>query len=73
MKKIYLDYSATTPVKEDVVKDLLSYIVGCSLGRYSPYKNGLQFAGGEFDWFSFLVNPFKGAELYTSIIYKYEH
>lgn len=43
--------------KEDVVKDLLSYIVGCSLGRYSPYKNGLQFAGGEFDWFSFLVNP----------------
>ena len=36
--------------KQDVVKDLISYIVGCAFGRYSPYKNGLIFAGGTFDW-----------------------
>lgn len=36
--------------RQDVVKDLLSYIVGCAFGRYSPYKDGLIFAGGTFDW-----------------------
>lgn len=36
--------------KQDVVKDLISYIVGCAFGRYSPYRDGLQFAGGKFDW-----------------------
>ncbi len=35
--------------KQDVIKDLISYIIGCSFGRYSPYKDGLIFAGGEFD------------------------
>ena len=25
MKQIYLDYSATTPVKEDVVKEMVPY------------------------------------------------
>ena len=27
----------------------------------------------DFFHFSFILNPFKGAELYTSIIHKYEH
>lgn len=36
--------------KQDVVKDLISYIVGCAFGRYSPHKDGLIFAGGTFDW-----------------------
>ena len=46
--------------KQDVVKDLISYIVGCAFGRYSPYRDGLQFAGGDFNWdnyFNLLQNP----------------
>ena len=46
--------------KQDVVKDLISYIVGCAFGRYSPYKDGLIFAGGDFNWenyFNMLNNP----------------
>ena len=40
--------------RQDVIKDLISYIVGCAFGRYSPYRDGLQFAGGTFDWAEFL-------------------
>lgn len=40
--------------RQDVIKDLLSYIVGCAFGRYSPYKNGLIFAGGSFDMNSYI-------------------
>ncbi len=46
--------------KQDVIKDLISYIVGCVFGRYSPYKEGLIFAGGDFNWdnyFNLLNNP----------------
>lgn len=39
-------YSLT---KQDVVKDLISYAVGCMLGRYSLDMDGLAFAGGEWD------------------------
>ena len=35
-------------VRDEIVS-LLSYIVGCILGRYSPYVDGLLFAGGEWD------------------------
>ena len=31
------------------IRSLISYAVGCILGRYSIYKNGLMFAGGEWD------------------------
>lgn len=31
------------------IKSLISYAVGCMMGRYSLAKPGLQFAGGEFD------------------------
>lgn len=34
----------------DEIVSLLSYIVGCMLGRYSPYVDGLLFAGGTWDW-----------------------
>lgn len=40
----------------DVIKDLLSYIIGCSFGRYSPYKKGLQFTGGVFNWNDYFVD-----------------
>lgn len=40
--------------KQDVIKDLISYIVGCAFGRYSPYKDGLIFAGGEFNYDEYL-------------------
>lgn len=33
----------------DEIASLISYIVGCILGRYSPYVDGLLFAGGEWD------------------------
>lgn len=41
------DYVLT---KEDVVKSLLSYAVGCMFGRYSLDVPGLAYAGGDFDW-----------------------
>ena len=33
----------------DTIKEYISYAVGCMLGRYSLDKEGLVFAGGEFD------------------------
>lgn len=33
----------------DEIVSLLSYMVGCMLGRYSPYVDGLLYAGGEWD------------------------
>lgn len=35
--------------KENVVKQFISYTVGCMFGRYSLDEEGLVFAGGEFD------------------------
>jgi len=35
--------------KENVVKQFISYAVGCMFGRYSIDEEGLVFAGGEFD------------------------
>lgn len=35
--------------KADVVKQFISYAVGCMFGRYSLDEKGLAFAGGEFD------------------------
>ncbi len=31
------------------IKSLVSYAVGCMFGRYSLYKNGIVYAGGDFD------------------------
>ena len=39
-------YSLT---RQDVVKDLISYAVGCMFGRYSLDVDGLAYAGGEWD------------------------
>lgn len=39
--------------KKDVIKSFISYAVGCSLGRYSPFSAGLFFAGGTFDLSSY--------------------
>lgn len=36
------------------IKSLISYAVGCMFGRYSPYKEGLIYAGGEFDFNSYI-------------------
>ena len=35
--------------REDVVKNFLSYFIGCVMGRYSLDEDGLAYAGGEFD------------------------
>ncbi|NLD17989.1 MAG: BREX-1 system adenine-specific DNA-methyltransferase PglX, partial [Tissierellia bacterium] len=35
--------------REDVVKNFLSYFIGCLMGRYSLDVDGLAFAGGDFD------------------------
>lgn len=35
--------------EKDCIKSLMSYAVGCMLGRYSLDEKGLAFAGGEFD------------------------
>lgn len=36
-------------IREEIVS-LLSYIVGCILGRYSPYKDGPIYTGGKWDY-----------------------
>ena len=41
--------SAYLLTKEDCAKDLISYAVGCMLGRYSLDVPGLAFAGGTWD------------------------
>jgi hypothetical protein len=38
-----------TRLKLDTYKELISYAIGCSFGRYSLDQDGLIFAGGEFD------------------------
>ena len=35
--------------KQDIIKSLISYAVGCMFGRYSLDKEGLVYAGGEWD------------------------
>lgn len=35
--------------RSDVIKSFISYAVGCMMGRYSPYKEGLLYAGGEYN------------------------
>lgn len=40
-------YSKT---KKEVIKDFISYAVGCMFGRYSLDKEGLVWAGGEIDY-----------------------
>lgn len=42
MKKIYLDYSATTPVKEDVVKEMIPYYTEVYGNPSSLYSIGLE-------------------------------
>lgn len=32
------------------IKSLISYVVGCMFGRYSPLKDGLLYAGGDWDY-----------------------
>ena len=34
----------------DEIVSLLSYVVGCMMGRYSPYVDGLLYAGGEWNY-----------------------
>ena len=35
--------------KKEIVKEIISYAVGCMFGRYSLDKDGLIYAGGDFD------------------------
>lgn len=35
------------------IKSLIGYAVGCMFGRYSPYKEGLIYAGGEWNYDSY--------------------
>ncbi len=45
-KKVRMAYAMT---KKDVVKNFISYAVGCMFGRYSLDVEGLAYAGGEWD------------------------
>ncbi|MCI5662067.1 MAG: BREX-1 system adenine-specific DNA-methyltransferase PglX [Clostridia bacterium] len=45
----------------DEIVSLISYIVGCMLGRYSPYVDGLLFAGGEWDYDAICARIAEGA------------
>ncbi|MBP6491450.1 MAG: BREX-1 system adenine-specific DNA-methyltransferase PglX [Clostridia bacterium] len=39
------------------IKSLISYAVGCMLGRYSPDEDGLVYAGGDWDAFKYHSYP----------------
>ena len=43
------DISISLAEKDNDIKSFISYVVGCMFGRYSLDKEGLQFAGGNFD------------------------
>lgn len=43
--------------KQDVVKSLISYAVGCMFGRYSLDKEGLVYAGGDWDDSNYVAFP----------------
>lgn len=43
--------------KQDVVKSLISYAVGCMFGRYSLDKEGLVYAGGNWDDSNYVTFP----------------
>lgn len=43
------DVSFSVETKNEIVKKLISYAVGCMFGRYSLDKDGLIYAGGDFD------------------------
>lgn len=46
----------------DEIVSLLSYIVGCMLGRYSPYVDGLLYAGGAWDYATVCQRIAEGAK-----------
>ena len=46
----------------DEIVSLLSYIVGCMLGRYSPYVDGLLYAGGAWDYAAVCQRIAEGAK-----------
>ena len=43
------DISITVSNNSELIKDFISYAVGCMFGRYSLNKDGLIYAGGDFD------------------------
>ena len=43
------DVSVRIPSQEQLIKDFISYAVGCMFGRYSLDEDGLVYAGGDFD------------------------
>ena len=48
-------------MRQEIVS-LLSYMVGCMLGRYSPYVDGLLYAGGEWNWQQITARIEEGAK-----------
>ena len=46
----------------DEIVSLLSYIVGCMMGRYSPYVDGLLYAGGAWDYEAICQRIAEGAK-----------
>lgn len=43
--------------REVIAKQLMSYMLGCMMGRYSLDTPGLVYAGGEFDTSKYTVFP----------------
>jgi hypothetical protein len=52
--------------REDVVKNLISYAVGCMFGRYSTHKEGLIYAGGD-GWQEAMEEAYTEAEIARGI------
>ena len=48
MRNVYLDYSATTPVKEEVLKEMIPYFTEKFGNPSSLYDKGLEKTRNEF-------------------------
>ena len=46
MRRVYLDYSATTPVKDEVLKEMLPYYTELYGNPSSLYSEGLEAKAG---------------------------
>lgn len=45
--------------KYTLIVDVISYLIGCIMGRYDLNKEGLAFAGGQFSLNKYSVKPYK--------------
>jgi SAM-dependent methyltransferase len=64
------DITLTGINKEDLIKSLISYFVGCIMGRYDVKKEGVVFAGGNFNRNIYEFKPSEFEIIESHVLYK---